>query len=51
MQELGNNGSFISFLCDAGYSDRPRVGTILKISMLVSLISFCIKVCMWRSTE
>ena len=33
MQELGNDASFISLLCDAGCSERPTVSTVLEISM------------------
>ena len=45
MQELGNDASFISLLCDAGCSERPTVSTLLEISMPISLIFFCIKLC------
>lgn len=45
MQELSNDASFISLLCDAGCSERPTVSTILEISMLIALISFCITLC------
>jgi len=40
MQELGNDASFISLLCDAGCSERPTVSAILQVSMPISLIFF-----------
>lgn len=40
MQELGNDASFISLLCDAGCSERPIVSAILEVSMPLSLIFF-----------
>ena len=43
MQELGNDASFISLLCDAGCSERPTVSTVLEISM--PIIFFCINLC------
>lgn len=39
MQELGNDASIISLLCDAGCSEHPTVSTILEVSLPRS---FCV---------
>lgn len=45
MQELGNDASFISLLCDAGCSECPTVSAILQVSMPISLIFFFVLNC------